>query len=182
MVKALVIGDFHIPYRARRIPRAIWDEISSERFDAVLCPGDLTSRSLVDLLSRLGRVHVVAGNMDYLDLPRSLTVRLGGLKVGIDHGVAFPRGDVAQLSRIAERMGVDVLVSGHTHSLSVGEAEVRGKRVLLLNPGSACGTWSGGSASMVPSFIVLEIEGRRATVHAYELVKQLRRKTYIFEL
>lgn len=149
----------------------------------VLCPGDLTSESMIEFLSGMGKTHVVRGNMDFLNLPDSLKVKLGDLQIGIVHGTVFPRGDVGQLSRIVDDLGVDVLISGHTHTSSVNEVRIGGKKRILLNPGSASGTWSGGAASMIPSFMIMEVENRKVIVHSYELVDgELKEKAHVFHL
>ncbi len=164
-MKILIIGDTHIPSRARWLPKKINDYLSSKSFDLVLCTGDLTDRKVLDYLEGLGDVVAVAGNMDHLPLPEYQTFKAEGLRFGLIHGhQVYPRGDVNQLKMIAHELGVDVLIHGHTHS-----ADVRHDEILLLNPGSATGVWSGGKASLIPSFIVAEVEGARVVVRLFEL-------------
>ncbi len=164
-MRVLVIGDTHIPNRARWLPEKVDERIRSMKFDLVLCTGDLTDRKVLDYLSGLGEVVAVSGNMDHLPLPEYRTLKVEGIKFGIIHGhQVYPRGDVTQLREIALELGVDVLVHGHTHSADIWKGDV-----LLLNPGSATGVWSGGKASLVPSFMVLEVEGNSLDVNLYEL-------------
>ncbi|MFC1970526.1 metallophosphoesterase family protein [Chloroflexota bacterium] len=65
----------------------------------------------------MGMVKAVYGNMDSIDLKRSLPKRdvfeAGGKKIGLIHGSGAPWG-------IAERMrkqfsGVDIIIFGHSH-------------------------------------------------------------------
>jgi len=166
-MRVLVIGDTHIPNRAKWLPERVVERIESDSFDLILCTGDLTSKKVLDYLKGLGDVVAVCGNMDHLPLPAYQTVKIEDLKFGIVHGhQVYPRGDVSQLREIALELGVDVLVHGHTHS-----ADIWKKDVLLINPGSATGVWSGGKASLIPSFMVLDVEGNRVDVELYELLE-----------
>jgi putative phosphoesterase len=169
-MKVLVIGDTHIPSRAEWLPKAIDDFVTSQRFDIVICTGDLTDRKVLEYLRRLGdELIVVGGNMDHLPLPESQTLKIEDIKVGVIHGhQVYPRGDRRLLTEIADRLGVDLLLHGHTHT-----PDVYFKDVLLLNPGSATGVWSGGGGSLIPSFMVLEFEGSTVNVKLYELKKKL---------
>ena len=184
MKRALVIGDFHIPTRASGLDPRIRAKIS-EGYDVVLCTGDLVSPEVLDMLRDLApEVKVVRGNMDYLPLPKYEELVLEGLRIVLTHGdEVHPRGDIEQLTDIALRKNADILIHGHTHVLSVDLVERGGRRVLLVNPGSATGVWSGGGGSLIPSFAELYIEGRRAQVHAYELKgSELQRRLYEFTL
>ena len=156
-MKILVIGDFHIPDRENSIPSEIWLEIQDFTFDLILCTGDLTDPKLLDQLKSLAPVKVISGNMDYWfglrNLPRSLVINLKNCTIGLIHGNGIrPRGNHDQLSHIAKEMQVDILISGHTHAQSVKKYN----DVLLINPGSATGSWGGGPSSGIPSFIILE--------------------------
>lgn len=171
MAPALLIGDTHIPERAPAIPEPLRRLAASRRFDFILCTGDLTSSEALRYLQSLGGIlHVVSGNMDYLPLPPSTVIVMGGVKVGLTHGAqVHPRGDAKGLARIASDMRVNVLVTGHTHRLSVDKVAGDLGRVLLLNPGSATGVWGGGASSGVPSLLILEVVSEGLTVEAFEL-------------
>ncbi len=177
-VKILVLGDTHIPRRASRIPPQIEEFVSEQKFDFVICTGDLTSEEVLEHIKKFGKeTIVVRGNIDYLPLPEYAEIAVEGLKIGVTHGdEVYPRGDREQLEEIGLRKGVDVLISGHTHS-----SDVYYGKVLLLNPGSATGVWGGGGGSMKPSIMVLDISGKNIDVHLYELEKgKLIRKSWSF--
>ncbi|MBS7643670.1 YfcE family phosphodiesterase [Candidatus Bathyarchaeota archaeon] len=183
-MRLLIIGDTHIPERASKIPQLILDTIKQNNFDFVLSTGDLTHEGVLEYLKKLGKeVRAVRGNMDYLRFPKIEKLKVESIIIGLIHGdQVFPRGDVSQLTEIATEMNVDVLISGHTHRLSVDEVKLNKKKILLLNPGSATGVWGGGPASYVPSFIIIEVENERKTVHAYELINsKLEKEIYVFE-
>jgi putative phosphoesterase len=171
MVKrTLVIGDFHIPERAEWVPKELEDEVDKSRYDAVFCTGDLTSEDVLVWLKGLApEVYVVRGNMDYLRLPVQVTVTVEGLKVGVHHGAGVhPRGDLAKLALKAKQLGVEVLVTGHTHYPQV--ALVREQGVVIVNPGSATGAWGGDlRASLTPSFATMEVSGRKLVVEVKEV-------------
>ncbi len=178
-MEVLVLGDTHIPNRARWFPKKVEEFLKSKLFDVVACTGDLTDKSVLDFIESLGkRIFVVSGNMDFLPLPERQSFKVENLRFGLIHGhQVYPRGDVGQLRDIAMDMGVDVLIHGHTHS-----ADVHFKDVLLLNPGSATGVWSGGRASLIPSFIILRVEGNTLEVNLFELRENLRVDRRVFEL
>lgn len=158
MVCVLVIGDTHIPDRAESPPRVLKGIIDSfAPWDVVVFTGDLTSESILKWVRGLGNsVYVVKGNMDYLPLPKTAVFKVEEYVIGVHHGDGFyPRGDPAKLTKIAHSLGVNVLISGHTHADFIKTGST-GKE-LLVNPGSLTGVWSGGGGSYTPSFMVLEI-------------------------
>lgn len=183
MVRILLIGDTHIPERAREIPRQILDRIEDGHFDLVLCTGDLTDERVNERLAQLGKLYVVRGNMDFLTLPKSAHIEADGFTIGLVHGdMVYPRGDERGLAREAQKMHVDILISGHTHRLAVSSTEIEHRKILLIDPGSATGVWGGGPASEIPSFAILEIKGNHAVVTGFELVgESLRESNYVFE-
>jgi len=182
--RILVIGDFHIPSRARWIPRPILEFLLDKNFDLVLCTGDLCVAKVQEFLARLGPLRVVRGNMDYIENPREFKQKIEDIVVGMKHGDEVePRGDIEGLKTLAIRMGVDVLITGHTHVPMAKELDVRGRKILLLNPGSATGVWSGGLTAGPPSFMIVEIDGSVVTVHLYKLAdEELKEEVYRFDL
>ncbi|MEM1662250.1 MAG: YfcE family phosphodiesterase [Desulfurococcaceae archaeon] len=166
----LVIGDTHIPDRAETIPFMFKNIIEEKRiWDTVIFTGDLTGKEVLDWVKNLGRrVVVVRGNMDYLALPRTQTIVVEGLRIGVHHGDGvYPRGDIDGLTRIAKQIDANILVSGHTHSPFV---KIGGNgAVLLINPGSLTGVWGGGGGSMKPSFMTLDVSKDSVVIEIYEL-------------
>ena len=182
-MKALVLGDTHIPNRASGIPPKLLKIMTSHRFDVALFTGDLEGKSVMNLLSPV-KTYAVGGNMDHLPLPRVLKLRLAGISIGLIHGNGVhPRGNEGELAAVAKRMDVKVLISGHTHRLSVRSIEAEGANLILLDPGSATGCWGGGPASRIPSLVTLEMEGNFLLVRTYELINdELVDRQYTFRV
>lgn len=198
--KVLIIGDSHIPRRAKEIPQPILDEINElaeeDPFDYTLFTGDLVKYDeFIEFLSSKtkGEVFIVMGNMDYhsgnKDAPiyRELEVNIekegnNTLVLGLTHGSQIQdRGNHSQLEKLARERGYNVLISGHTHQ---EEIKLRPSGILLLNPGSVTGAWS-FIASKVPAFIMMTIDTQngRLKVILYQLDSksgQLNSKTYYF--
>ncbi|RLE55771.1 MAG: YfcE family phosphodiesterase [Thermoprotei archaeon] len=186
VAKALVIGDFHIPTRAKYIPTPIREVIERNGFDYVLCTGDFVVEETREYVRKAGRNFIaVRGNMDYIeDLPARAVVEIEGFRVGLTHGSeVYPRGDVRKLARIAEEMNVDILIHGHTHVLSIQEVALsNGRKVLLVNPGSATGVYSGGGGSLIPSYVIMEFTQSEVQVHGYELLgDRVTERRYVFK-
>ncbi len=171
MKRVLLIGDTHIPDRADNVPEVIEDFIQRGRsWEIVIFTGDVTGEDTLSWIRGLGqKLYIVRGNMDYLPLPKTQVFEYEGFKIGVHHGDGFyPRGDKVKLSMIAQKLGVNILVSGHTHSDSIKVGST--SRELLLNPGSLTGVWGGGGGSFTPSFMVLEFMNNALTVKTYRLL------------
>ncbi len=126
-----VISDTHIYDRANSIPKKVFDEFSN--VDLIIHCGDLTDPEVLEILGDLAEVKAVRGNMDYLNLPREEILNINDLKIGVIHGdVIYPRGDKLKLKLLGKEMGVDILISGHTHWPFIEDFG----DILLLNPGS----------------------------------------------
>jgi len=165
--RILVVADTHIPERAERVPPEMLELIDSMGpYDAVIHAGDLVSEEVLEWVRGLApRAVVVRGNMDYLPLPLEARLELGGCVLGVYHGHrVYPRGDPVQLASIARRMGVRVLVTGHTHYPFIR----RHGGVALLNPGSLTGVWGGGGGSMRPSLMVIDVDDGVLRARVYE--------------
>nr|EGQ39740.1 MAG: phosphoesterase, MJ0936 family [Candidatus Nanosalinarum sp. J07AB56] len=175
-----VLSDSHVPGRADRIPQRILDRAGEA--ETLVHAGDLTSkRVLKDLQSRDTGIVAVKGNCDSLELPNSETFTLGGTDVGVYHGTGIqPRGDPDTLSEsIAEKLGVDILIHGHTHDRM---ARVHND-VLLVNPGSCTGVGGGTAEKGTPSMAEIEIEtGTAEVTHLMLHGKSLESRTQSFEL
>ncbi len=128
-----VISDTHIPERAIKIPEPVFKAF--EDVEVIFHAGDLVSMDVLHELENLAPTLCVQGNVDRmcgLKLPKQEIVTIEGIKIGLDHGEVYPRGDTQQLKYIAMEMGVDVLITGHTHTSFIKEVG----KILLLNPGS----------------------------------------------
>jgi len=186
MIKILVIGDSHIPRRAKNIPIQICEvlekNVLNRKFDYTFFTGDvIKAPRFMSYLKKITNVEVLAvvGNMDYYGGNRNAPIyqhievsieTKENLTVGLTHGHQIhPRGDHAQLGNLAIDNNYNILISGHTHK---EEIVLTNDGVLLLNPGSVTGAWS-FVASRNPSIIVLILDEKTGEIdvflHQYEI-------------
>lgn len=128
-----LISDTHIPERANKLPNIIFDVFKD--VDMIIHAGDMVSLDVKDELEKIAEVHCVQGNMDRvygLEFPKSLVLDIENFKVGIIHGEVYPKGDTLQLKYLALELGVDILVTGHSHQAFIEKVG----NIILLNPGS----------------------------------------------
>ncbi len=156
-----VISDTHIPDRSPVIPDKVFKVFKG--VDMILHAGDLTSLDVRDELNSLAPIKCVQGNMDRyygLELPKHEIMEIGDIMVGLNHGEVYPRGDTQQLKYIGLEMGVDVLISGHTHQSFIRELD----EMLLLNPGSPT-----VPRLAYPSVMLLEIRDGRVEAEVVKI-------------
>lgn len=128
-----LISDTHIPNRANKIPEKVFETFSN--VDLILHSGDICSMEVIDKLNEIAPTLAVRGNMDPFteeDLPSSRIIEKEGLRIGLTHGIVYPKGDLDQLYFIARELDVNILVSGHTHIPSINTI----RDILFVNPGS----------------------------------------------
>jgi putative phosphoesterase len=148
-----VISDTHIPEMASKIPEMVFKVFKD--VDLILHAGDLVSFDVLEELEQIAPTKCCQGNMDRaygVKLPKNIFLEIEELKIGLDHGEVYPKGDTQQLKYIAMEMGVEVLITGHTHWPFIKEIG----DVLLLNPGSAT-----VPRLSDPSIMLLEINKKR---------------------
>lgn len=96
----------------------------------IIHAGDIGSPEILDRLGRIASVTAIRGNIDTGDWARRLpdieTLRLGGRGLYVLH-------DLKQLTINPKELGIDVVISGHSHRVAIETAD----GVLYLNPGSA---------------------------------------------
>uniref|UniRef100_A0A1I8AQS6 Vacuolar protein sorting-associated protein 29 n=1 Tax=Steinernema glaseri TaxID=37863 RepID=A0A1I8AQS6_9BILA len=165
----LVIGDFHIPSRCSNLPAKFRKLLVPNKMQHVLCTGNL-SRDTFDFLKSLASdVHVVKGDFDdsAATYPESKIITVGSFKIGLIHGhQIIPWGDDKIVEMTARQMGVDVLISGHTHQCKVYEKE----GIFFINPGSATGAFSTIAENVEPSFTLMDVQTESIVTYLYRLV------------
>lgn len=137
-MQVALLGDTHVPSRARRLPDAFRERIRSA--DHVVHTGDFDSESaLADLRHLAPELTAVAGNTDpRLGLPAVATPSLGGVEFVVSHGTGPSRGYESRVAATAhEHAPTDdpVAVAGHTHEV----VDTTRDGIRILNPGSATG-------------------------------------------
>ncbi len=166
----VVIGDFHIPNRAKEIPE--WELGKIKDADLVAITGDLCEESVLEQIKSINKnVVVVLGNIDRSgNYPEREVFNYKGVKFGLVHGTGiYPRGDWDQLLEIAEELGVDVLLNGHTHHWAVYEY----KSKIFVNPGSATGAWGGSSDPGPQSMAEIDVKGNTLEVRVFHNSKKI---------
>ena len=100
--------------------------------ECILHGGDVSSPGILERLEAVAPVRVVRGNNDKAwaeSLPAFLDFELGGLRICMSH----KKKDLP-----ADLSSYDLAVCGHSHQYACEWLETKGKRTLILNPGS-CG-------------------------------------------
>lgn len=146
-MKVAILGDTHIPGRAREIPGKLLDEMKKFRPEKIFFTGDFGSLDVLKALQKFCPVTAVKGNADFLELPETLTFEIMGIKFCLLHGhQAKPAGDKTQLQNLARYFGAEVLVCGHTHT---PEVYMETRTALVINPGSATGVRPAKGGSLI---------------------------------
>ena len=95
VTRVAVLGDTHLPRRARDLPPSAWRVIDSA--DLVIHTGDVTDGALLARISERRPLHAVRGNndLDLADLPDELLLDIDDIRVAVVHdsgaGAATPR-------------------------------------------------------------------------------------------
>ncbi|THU79474.1 retrograde transporter [Dendrothele bispora CBS 962.96] len=170
MVLVLVIGDLHIPHRVHDLPAKFKKLLVPGKIQQILCTGNVCDKETYEYLRTISPdVHVVRGDYDETSgFPLSVTVLHSPIKIGVVHGhQCVPIGDLDSLSAIARQMDVDVLLSGHTHTVQAVEYDNR----FFVNPGSATGAWTGlFNGEPTPSFALMDIQGPVVVTYVYQFI------------
>jgi len=171
----LVIGDLHIPDRAIDIPARFKKLLAPGKIGQTLCLGNLTDKPTYDYLRTITPdLKIVRGKFDTdtATLPLSQVVTHGSLRIGFLEGftMVVPL-EMDVLMAEANKMDVDVLCFGGTHRFDAFEYENK----FFVNPGSATGAfttgWIGEGEEIIPSFVLMDVQGLGLTAYVYQLKK-----------
>ncbi len=172
-----VLGDTHIPGRAQSIPEEFLRELRRLGPEQILFTGDAVMEDPIRELESIAPVLNVRGNVDRIDAPEKRVIQLEGVRALLIHGNQVPRGDVEALSSLARQEECRILICGHTH-----KPMVRPGKIIILNPGSATGAWSGGGATPLPSMLLLETNGVLMRAELLTLTPELEKRTFTLDL
>ncbi len=168
MTRVLIVGDFHIPFRASKIPKPLLEMLEEENFDKVLITGDLVQTYVLRPFKKFDMV-VVRGNMDLGDarkFPEKVLLTFPDFehKILLFHGTGiYPRGEPMLLRAKALKNGAKVIVTGHTHYPVVRKVI----DVLIINPGSATGVMGGSGGLGIPTWAIAEFHNKKVKVTIY---------------
>ncbi|CAH0517432.1 unnamed protein product [Peronospora belbahrii] len=164
----LIVGDSHIPNRTSDLPEKFQKMLMPNKMQHVLCTGNLVTREQLNELQKLApNVHVVAGDCDQEGAyPDTKIITIGQFRIGLCHGHQIvPWGDQHCLAALQRKMNVDILVTGHTHISHIRTEQ--GK--WFVNPGSITGAFSSFSSNVIPSFMLMALQGSKVVAFLYEL-------------
>eukprot|EP00002_Diphylleia_rotans_P002260 TRINITY_DN1143_c0_g1_i1.p1 TRINITY_DN1143_c0_g1~~TRINITY_DN1143_c0_g1_i1.p1 ORF type:complete len:183 (-),score=47.40 TRINITY_DN1143_c0_g1_i1:182-730(-) len=163
----LIIGDFHIPHRQHDLPKQFKKLLVPGKIQHIICTGNLCSKETLDYLKSLAPdVHVVRGDFDEMQAAEQKVITIGQFKVGVTHGHQIvPWGDPEALANVQRQLDCDILVTGHTHKFEAIQYD--GK--FFVNPGSATGAYSTLTPNVIPSFVLMDIQGSIVITYVYKL-------------
>jgi hypothetical protein len=141
-----IISDTHIPGRVKSLPREIFETFNG--VDLIIHLGDIENLETIKELEKIAKVIAVEGNMDQKETkeksPERILLKIYGWKIGVIHspfpfwlGSHFNFIQEKAAQRLIEKEGFDILIFGHTHRPFLKELNLKGKKILLINPGSA---------------------------------------------
>ena len=128
-----IIGDTHIPDRARTVPPVVFDIFRQADVAAILHAGDISIPKVLRQLEEIAPVHAVRGNRDWLvpRIPMHLRLEFEGISIGLTHGhgslggyildklnfVLFGPRKFSYVENKVKRIfpDTDVVVFGHNH-------------------------------------------------------------------
>ncbi|KAK9784878.1 hypothetical protein WJX73_008907 [Symbiochloris irregularis] len=168
MVLVLCIGDLHIPHRQTDLPSKFKSLLVPGKIHHILSTGNLCTSEVYDYLKTVcSDLHVARGDFDEPNkYPDEEVLQVGAFRIGLCHGhQVVPWGNTSALALLQRRLNVDILVTGHTHQYWAEKFENR----FIINPGSATGAYSTMTTKPVPSFVLMDVDGDKATVYYYEL-------------
>jgi len=141
-----IISDTHIPSRVNGLPKEIFEVFKNS--DLIIHSGDIENLETLKELEKIAPLIAVEGNMDQKEtkekLPEGISLKIYNWKIGIVHspfsfwlGSHFNFIQEKMAQRLAEKGNFDILIFGHTHRPFLKELNLKGKKILLINPGSA---------------------------------------------
>lgn len=149
-----VISDTHLKgVSADKLPEVITDTF--QQVDFILHAGDINAPWVIAELEKIAPAYAVLGNTDdpndLLEIPLSRRVPVEECVIGLTHGhtlrepriksipAATGNGQTAAnaLSHFQFEEDVKCVVFGHSHFPLLLWHEIAGRKILLLNPGSA---------------------------------------------
>lgn len=165
----MVIGDLHIPQRASEVHPKAKETLQPNQFPHVLCTGNVGGRQAYDWIKSLSANHyIVKGDFDEegSDYPEERVIEIRGNKIGLIHGHQLaPWNDEEILANKARQMGVDIIISGHSHQMKLSKVD----NITLLNPGSLTGAFSPLKTEIVASFLIIEFKPTSLVIYPYEI-------------
>jgi len=116
-MRILALSDSHIPVNAKSLPVRLLKEI--EKADLLLHAGDFVSLDFLEGLKGLCKMKAVYGNMDSLEVRKSLPekelINAGKFRIGLIHGWGAPKTLIEAIKTKFLKDKPDIIVFGHSH-------------------------------------------------------------------
>jgi vacuolar protein sorting-associated protein 29 len=127
----------------------------------------------------------------FIFLMSKIESQLSVLRIGVIHGHQIvPWGDHHAISAVRRKLDADILIFGHTHryvcfvilftevttcpyllTISTNRCEItQHDGHFHINPGSITGSFSPMQDVVIPSFILLAVQGSNVVCYVYELI------------
>ncbi|MFP3483160.1 MAG: YfcE family phosphodiesterase [Caldivirga sp.] len=152
MVKIAVLGDSHIA--SGGLPNGcLLNMVKVGGFDLLVHVGDLSNEQVLKELEGIGKLVVVAGETDPMQLPDKEIIDVEGVRLLVIHG--HQKEARLHLRRMVNYFNARLVLMGHTHRPMVQDLG----GVLVVNPGSFTG-FNGSSETMA----ILELAGGRINI------------------
>ncbi|WP_078553455.1 metallophosphoesterase family protein [Bacillus alkalicellulosilyticus] len=133
-MKIVVIGDTHIPKRAKIFPTKLEKDLIHA--DLIIHTGDWQTIEVYEELNNLGNVIGVFGNVDSDELvarlPERVILPIGDFTLGIIHGHGTKGTTQKRALAAFSDEKVDCILFGHSHI----PTHTYHNHILLFNPGS----------------------------------------------
>ena len=152
-----LISDTHITEKRGKLPDKVIGKFKG--VDLIIHAGDITQQKVIDELETIAPVIAVLGNNDKLDLNETEVIRVENFKIAITHGTKYSN-DFNKLSKLANDLNVNVLITGHTHR---PHCEIIDD-VLFINPGS-----SNRPIKSNASIAIMDINNKQNKVNEIEI-------------
>lgn len=177
-MRILVLGDTHIPHRAKELPAKVVEEI--KKADLIVHAGDFSDILLLRVLQKLAgkaKVKAVWGNMDSDELLKELPevlifevpTKSKKIKIGLYHGDGPPWGMEARvIVRLCAEYGdeavknLDIIIFGHDHQPKIEKID----SCIFFNPGSPTDVYF----APYKSYGIIEIDEKSGKIKT-EIVK-----------
>jgi putative phosphoesterase len=133
-MRLLITGDTHMPKGARELPGELLEAVGGCQL--IVHTGDFSGASMLELFRGLGPdLLAVAGNVEDAvvrsELPETLELEAGGVRLGLIHDAGPAKGRLARMRR--RFPGCVAVLFGHSH-IPLLESDRDGFQI--FNPGS----------------------------------------------
>ena len=95
-----VLGDTHVPGRARSVPPIVFETFRERGVELILCSGDINTLSTLKELRKLAPLYAVRGEIDFLNLPPPNTTNPERKPSAWDDGILEKLEEQVELNEI----------------------------------------------------------------------------------